>query len=395
MLTIVGGTYREICEEPVWNELYGSGFRAAVALAGHIPDISFTTCVGTQDVADLQVVCDIYNIKLEAELIEDTVTFEYRHPLARPKWYSYELEKPARRALPEVVADNILLFDLIEASAIVHGKRVVYDPQSGAPVSFRSTGSTAKQLALVLNSREARSLFGQMDAEDLEHVGRSLLKSEGAEVVIIKNGAQGALVIEPDGIQSIPVFETRSVFPIGSGDIFSAVFAWQWLYEQKSATEAALLASRLTAQYCQFKYLPLPTTPDEDFPALISSSEAKKVYLAGPFFTQAERWMITECRSKLLDFGNQVFSPYHDIGIGPAEYVVPKDIAAIEWCDVVFAVLDGFDPGTVFEVGYAKALGKKVVGLVANNRTHDLTMFMGTNCEITRDFTTAVYKTSW
>lgn len=298
-------------------------------------------------------------------------------------------------ALPPVEAANILLYDLLEAAVAVKGQRVVYDPQSGVPVSFRSTGSTAKHLALLLNKREALSLSGLPASTDLTHVGQQLLGSEGADVVVIKNGAHGALIIEASGVQLIPVFETRSVWPIGSGDIFSAVFAWQWLHEQRPAAEAALAASRLTAQYCQFKYLPLPATPDEDFKPLLPRPERKKIYLAGPFFTLAQRWLIAEALDKLAEFGNEVFSPFHDIGLGSAEQVVAKDIAAIEWADVIVAMLDGLDPGTLFEIGYAKALGKHVVVFIEDPGRHDLTMLIGTNCEITDDFTTAIYKASW
>ncbi|WP_375433865.1 PfkB family carbohydrate kinase [uncultured Hymenobacter sp.] len=394
MLTIVGGTYREICHDPHWNELHGSGFRAAEALSTHVPSIRLVTCVGPQDKENLEAVCSMYSIGLTAIPVEQTVTFEYTYPLSLQHYFSAEFKQP-RKILPEVVDDNILLFSLIEASIAVKGKRVVYDPQSGDPISFRSTGSTAEHLALVLNSREARHLYGQPDANDLALVGQSLLASEGADVVVIKNGAYGALVIEPSGVLTIPAFETRSVFSIGSGDIFSAVFAWKWLHEQRPAAEAALLASRLTAQYCQFKYLPLPAEPDEDFAAISPSKAPKKIYLAAPFFNPADRWMIAECRDRLLEFGNRVLSPYHDIGMGEAEHVVPQDIAAIEDCDTVFALLEGFDPGTVFEVGYAKALGKKVIAYSINSRVHDLTMFLGTGCIITHDLTTAIYKASW
>jgi nucleoside 2-deoxyribosyltransferase len=61
----------------------------------------------------------------------------------------------------------------------------------------------------------------------------------------------------------------------------------------------------------------------------------------------------------------------------------------------MFAVLDGLDPGTIFEIGYARALGKKVIVLIEDPGQHDLTMLIGTDCEITGDFTTAVYKASW
>ena len=390
MLTIIGGTYREICDDPSWDELYGSGLRAAIALSTHIPAIQFTTCIGAEDSADLQAVCDVFAIQLTATPIAETVAFRYQHPLARPAW-----REPAKVTLPPIEAANILLYDLLEANVAVKGQRVVYDPQSGVPVSFRSTGSTAEHLALVLNKREALSLSGLSASTDLAHVGQQLLASEGAEVVVIKNGAHGALVVEASGVQIIPVFETRSVWPIGSGDIFSAVFAGHWLHAQRPAAEAALAASRLTAQYCQFKYLPLPATPDEDFKPLLPRPERKKIYLAGPFFTLAQRWLIAEALDKLAEFGNEVFSPFHEIGLGSAEQVVAKDIAAIEWADVVVAMLDGLDPGTLFEIGYAKALGKHVVVFIEDPGQHDLTMLIGTNCEITDDFTTAIYKASW
>jgi len=59
------------------------------------------------------------------------------------------------------------------------------------------------------------------------------------------------------------------------------------------------------------------------------------------------------------------------------------------------AVVNGLDAGTLFEIGYAKSLGKKVVAFAQNVNSSDLTMLIGTDCEITSDFSTAVYKASW
>ena len=105
--------------------------------------------------------------------------------------------------------------------------------------------------------------------------------------------------------------------------------------------------------------------------------------------------MINEIRNKLIEFGNQVFSPFHDVGIGSAEQVVDKDLAAIRDSDVLFVILSGTDPGTIFEIGYAKASAKRVVILAENIKENDLTMFIGTGCEITNDLSTAIYKASW
>ena len=42
-LDIIGGTYHEYCSEPHWEEIYGSGFRAAHALSGFGLELHFHT----------------------------------------------------------------------------------------------------------------------------------------------------------------------------------------------------------------------------------------------------------------------------------------------------------------------------------------------------------------
>jgi nucleoside 2-deoxyribosyltransferase len=97
----------------------------------------------------------------------------------------------------------------------------------------------------------------------------------------------------------------------------------------------------------------------------------------------------------LLQQRVKVFSPYHDVGIGAAEVVVPKDIEALKDCDSVLAILDGFDAGTSFEVGYARSLGIPVVAFVQNEPPEPLKMLIGTGCEIVNDLVSAVYRAAW
>src|SRR3546814_14352982 len=104
---------------------------------------------------------------------------------------------------------------------------------------------------------------------------------------------------------------------------------------------------------------------------------AGKVYLAAPFFDLAQRWLVEEARSNLLDMGAQVFSPVHEVGPGPASIVAPEDIAGLEAADVVFAVLNGVDPGTIFEVGYAVKRGIPVIALAQNIQNEALKMVAG------------------
>lgn len=96
------------------------------------------------------------------------------------------------------------------------------------------------------------------------------------------------------------------------------------------------------------------------------------------------------------------FSPYHDVGIvdssnikSESTAIAEKDLEGLINCDVVLAVISGTDAGTLFEIGYAKANNKKVVILSQNVNDNDLTMLIGTGCDVTDDFTTAVYKASW
>lgn len=119
------------------------------------------------------------------------------------------------------------------------------------------------------------------------------------------------------------------------------------------------------------------------------------VYLAGPFFDIGQRWLVEEANDYLLEMGANVFSPVHEVGPGPADIVAPEDIKGLERSDVVFAILNGMDPGTIFEVGYAVKKGIPVVGLAQNVRLEDLKMMEGTGCEIHSDFASAIYRAIW
>lgn len=392
MLTIVGGTYVELCQEPHSQELYGSGLRAAVALSGNLAGINFHSCVGADYAQTLDFYASAYGFTVSYELIPKTVTFRYPHPLAPPYISPGEVLDHPKLFLPAVSADAVLLYGQVEAQVHVQGKYVVYDPQNHVP--WKDAHSKAEHLALVLNRKEALLLSGLSEETDLVEVGQALLAREQAAVIIIKNGSQGALVVEPSSSEQIPVYKTSSVWPIGSGDIFSAVFAWQWAVEHASAAEAARLASRYTAHYCQTKQRPLPVAlPEQE--ALPFKKPGQLVYLAGPFFTMAERWLVNELRDKLIEFGNEVFSPLHNVGLGTPHEVVAPDLDGIQRANTILAVATGLDAGTLFEIGYAKALGKRVVVFAESTTEHDLTMLIGSDCEITDDFSTAVYQASW
>lgn len=105
--------------------------------------------------------------------------------------------------------------------------------------------------------------------------------------------------------------------------------------------------------------------------------------------------MVGQARRDLLAMGLDVFSPYHDVGIGSAEDVVEKDLEGIRKCDVLLAIGDGLDSGTIYEMGYARALNKPVIFYAENESVQDKKMIEGSNCYITDDYVSAIYHTVW
>ncbi len=103
-----------------------------------------------------------------------------------------------------------------------------------------------------------------------------------------------------------------------------------------------------------------------------------RVYLAGPLFSEAEREFNERLRALLERDGYDVFLPQEDSNEKTPphhqrerERIFKENLRAIDECDVVVAVLDGADAdsGTAWEIGYASAIGKPVIGLKTDFRT--------------------------
>lgn len=398
MITVVGGVYRERCMRPAWDDIYGSAGRAATAISRFGGQVELRACLDkdTQDVLDARAMFE--GFKLNSSLTDSNFTFEYIHGLSTPDVLG---EKNSNLKI-EICSEKVLRFGMIDGTAVVNAKYAVFDPQNAdCPESFKSNGSTAEHLALVLNRYEANLLMSDSSIMPVEELAIKLAKQEGAEVVIIKMGPQGALVYEKGNITTVPAYRTKKIWKIGSGDTFAAHFALGWMDNGLSAHAAAEKASIATAFYCEHQGFPdqelLKTySPDPLVPsARYCDGYTPNVYLAGPFFTLAELWMVGQARRDLLAMGLDVFSPYHDVGIGSAEDVVEKDLEGIRKCDVLLAIGDGLDSGTIYEIGYARALNKPVVFYAENESVQDKKMIEGSNCYITDDYVSAIYHTVW
>ncbi|SHI08073.1 PfkB family carbohydrate kinase [Bradyrhizobium erythrophlei] len=245
------------------------------------------------------------------------------------------------------------------------------------------------RLAVVLNESEAGGSDGAVDAA-------ALMARHGAEIVVVKRGPRGATVFERGGdAVEIPVYRSDSVFKIGSGDVFSAAFALHWGERGLAAASAADIASRSVASFVDGHALPLDDTTNQSAVA-VRAADQRRIYLAGPFFDLAQRWLIEEAFRILTEFGAEVFSPLHEVGTGlSADAIAEADLEGLRGCSKVLGLLDGADSGTVFEVGYARALGIPVIALAERLDAENLTMIAGSGCEVVRDFTTAIYRVMW
>jgi hypothetical protein len=392
-ITIVGGIYHERCIWPDWDQLYGSGGRAAAALSGHVHQIALQA-YARDDTAERckAYAVGAYRFDFEPNRADQTVSFEYVHSLSVPTI------RPAptliRQNGPiEASGDVVLRFGFMEGSGRVRAKSCVYDPQSAfAPIPFAENGSKADRLAIVANRAEVLAL-GR--GRDVIESARALV-SDGAEVVVVISGPAGAYVVDSSNATPVPAYQTERVWTLGSGDVFAAMFAAAWGIQNADTVEAARAASRAVAEYASSMALPCPSSTDLNGSPLPEARAAGgQVYLAGPFFTISQRWLIDEARRCLTELGMNVFSPVHDIGHGPAETIAPADLAALDRCDAVFAVLDGIDSGTVFEIGHARARGKPVYVLAQTVSDEDLKMVVGSGCRVFDDFVTALHHTAW
>jgi len=104
----------------------------------------------------------------------------------------------------------------------------------------------------------------------------------------------------------------------------------------------------------------------------------KKIYLASSLFTHAELEYNRELKDIMIKKGFSVFLPQEDAEDAAAERekqnqecIFEKCLEGVNSSDIVVAVLDGVDvdSGTAWEIGYAYARGKPVIGLRTDFRT--------------------------
>ncbi|MFZ4719481.1 MAG: nucleoside 2-deoxyribosyltransferase [Ilumatobacteraceae bacterium] len=102
-------------------------------------------------------------------------------------------------------------------------------------------------------------------------------------------------------------------------------------------------------------------------------TDAPRAYVAGPLFDEGERWFIEQVEQLVAEAGFVTFLPHRD---NPPKdstnvrFIFENDKRGIDEADVVVANLNGLgtDDGTAWELGYAYANGKFIIGLYTDWR---------------------------
>ncbi|AWN42506.1 carbohydrate kinase family protein [Methylobacterium durans] len=395
-MIVVGGTYREVCSYPEWDRIYGSGGRAAVALSGLSPGTALHTYAYKGWAADVRATMAAFGVDAHVIEIEEELVFEYYHPLSKDRVPHPTVAAPDI----EISGDVVLSFGMLEGSAAVTAKRVVYDPQSGSSLydpktgrlntAFLASGSRAGELAYVVRDY---MLVSPDPAQEPMDVATDIMSEEGATVVVARHAIGGASVYVGDMRPTrIPAYRSDTWFKIGAGDVFCAAFAYYWGELRLDPVAAADLAARSVAYFNDGHRLPIPPAEAlQDLPAQPPGTHRGRIFLSGPSGTLSRRWLLDEAYWRLKELGSEVFSPFHEFGDVLGDRAADA-LAALTDCTALLALADGSDAGTSTLIGHARASGTPVVVLAEAVAAADLAVHVGMRCEIAQDFTSALYR---
>lgn len=375
---IAGGLYRELCEVPAWDQHLGSGARAAAAIIEISPESTLHTFVeepNSEAVRNLEAL----GVRVVPNHTTVSIAFSYFHPLSRPLVIP-KLDTIAKYGLMSIEAPSVLRFGMLEGSAVVTARRAVYDPQTSQdPENFRSNGSTADALAIVLNEDEVRAMAGR---DSVEEGAKQLLTDSRADVIIVKRGSKGLMVCDAISQIYMPAYKSPRVFKIGTGDIFSAVFAVHWAELNCTPALAADIASRAVATYADLVQLPVPVMPEHHYPKIPIGTPGI-ILLEGSIGTLGERYVLEEARYCLRMLGGDVVCPKLD-------RLTSDDLEI----SAVLVCADGYGDDISYLFRLARG-GSKVVVFSEKDTNISSRLIEESNAVVMSDFTTAIYHSYW
>ncbi|MEP9400157.1 PfkB family carbohydrate kinase [Mesorhizobium sp. KR2-14] len=377
---IAGGLYHELCETPKWSARFGSGGRAAAAVSSLSPGSTLHTYTRSDNSPGSDKLAGL-GVQLRCSHSDIVIAFAYFHPLSQPHI------EPQPGSIPQqppihVSGDVVLRFGFLEGTAVVQAAQAIYDPQTALrPEPFGANGSTAKRLALVMNELELYRYTGCTDLATA--AAKAMAPGDQETVVVVKRGVRGVTVYEPNAApMDVPAYYSSRVFKIGTGDVFSAVFAHHWGEAGLPATAAADLASRSVSAYCETMNLPVETE-------LLTSREPltgrapSRIVLHGSTGTIGRRYTLEEARFQLKGLGMEVLSPQLDDSPAPT---IVEDASLL-------IVADGLSKKDIREICDIQTYVNIII--LDEDDRFDTADFSGFDAKLVNEFASALYQSGW
>lgn len=90
-----------------------------------------------------------------------------------------------------------------------------------------------------------------------------------------------------------------------------------------------------------------------------------KIYLAGPFFTDKQKDIVSQVERIIKHNGFEVYSPMKECifekGVTKPADIFDDNVKQIDVADAVIVITDGKDVGTLFEAGFAYGKGSPII----------------------------------
>lgn len=99
------------------------------------------------------------------------------------------------------------------------------------------------------------------------------------------------------------------------------------------------------------------------------------IYIAAPFFNATQIELVDSIEQTFDLFDMEYYSPRSEgvlMNMTPEEkksrmkYIFDKNVEMLNKADTIVAVIDNYDTGTVWEIGYAFAKGKRIITITDN-----------------------------
>ena len=323
------------------------------------------------------------------------IEFAYDTPLSPPRLRMHKSDQGIY--VPDVNTDDAVVFGMVEAQPAVTARRAIVDPQHSLSLDQAAETIVADELVIVANLSEILDLT---HSRDLDIAVDTILSRTGAAGVVVKAGALGALVFQP-GVEAegIPAFVTPTVFPIGSGDVFTAALAAHY-FDSGNLVAAAHSASRRTAGYVTVRHLGVVDLGNNIkatvVPTVRSVQDPPKVYIAASFANPEQVWSGRTVDRGIRDIGGRSIYPPREVGEKQdAETTARADLENLDACDAVILLADVARTGPFFEAGWATCRGIPVVVMNSDLDPDRFTMLKGTGADLVSDLATAAYRSVW